>query len=72
MQMVGMGGAEASEHKSLTGAFRQVYQKYGIGGFYKGLLSNYMKVIPVVSINFVVYEYMKIFLGLAKMGSGEV
>ncbi|EFC42146.1 predicted protein [Naegleria gruberi] len=71
MQMVGMSGAEELP-KTMPSAFRQVYQKYGFTGFYKGLLSNYMKVIPVVSINFVVYEYMKIFLGLAKSGSGEV
>ncbi|KAF0983749.1 hypothetical protein FDP41_007664 [Naegleria fowleri] len=70
MQMVGMGGS--TEHISLFDAFRQVYQRYGFVGFYKGLLSNYLKVIPVVSINFVVYEYMKIFLGLSKEGSGEV
>lgn len=69
--MIGMGGSPI-EHTGLVDAFRQVKNRYGYLGFYKGLLSNYMKVIPVVSINFVVYEYMKIFLGLSKAGSGEV
>ncbi|KAL9649040.1 hypothetical protein ABK040_008417 [Willaertia magna] len=68
MQMLGVGG-KTPEYTSMTEAFRRVYSKYGFIGFYKGLIPNYLKVVPVVSINFVVYEYMKKLLGLARSGS---
>ena len=63
MQMQGVGGRQV-EYTSLVDGFRTVYVKYGMKGFYKGLIPNYLKVVPVVSINFVVYEYMKKLLGL--------
>lgn len=70
MQMQGVGGRTV-EYTSLADGFKDIYAKYGIRGYYKGLLPNYLKVIPVVSINFVVYEHMKKFLGLSRSG-GEV
>jgi solute carrier family 25 phosphate transporter 23/24/25/41 len=71
MQMLGYGG-QAVEYTSISEAFKRVYTKYGLIGFYKGLIPNYLKVVPVVSINFVVYEYMKRFLGLSSGGGKEV
>ena len=71
MQMEGVGGKPV-HYNSVMEGFRRVYAKYGIPGFYKGLIPNYLKVVPVVSINFVVYEYMKKFLGLSSLGAGEV
>ncbi len=71
MQMLGYGGQKV-EYTSVLEAFRRVYTKYGLIGFYKGLIPNYLKVVPVVSINFVVYEYMKRALGLSSGGGKEV
>ncbi|KAL0489791.1 mitochondrial substrate carrier family protein B [Acrasis kona] len=67
MQMLGYGGQKVA-YTSMTEGFKHVYKKYGFFGFYKGLVPNYLKVIPVVSINFIVYEYMKKFLGLSGGG----
>lgn len=35
----------------------------GWKGFYKGLWPNYLKVVPSISISFVVYEKVKDMLG---------
>jgi solute carrier family 25 phosphate transporter 23/24/25/41 len=67
MQMQGYDG-QGIQYKSVADAFKQIYQKYGIKGFYKGLLANWLKVPPVVSLNFIVYEQMKILLGLTHGG----
>lgn len=70
MQMQGVEGAPV-QYKSVTDAFKQIYNKQGIPGFYKGLIANWLKVFPVVSVNFVVYEQMKIWLNLSN-GKAEV
>ncbi len=36
----------------------------GVRGLYRGLLPNFMKVIPAVGIGYVTYEQLKIFLGV--------
>lgn len=48
---------------TLTGQIRYIYKNDGITGFYKGILPNFMKVIPAVSISYVVYEWMRKQLG---------
>ena len=67
MQMQGVQGAPV-QYKSIADAFKQIYRKQGIPGFYTGLIANWLKVFPVVSVNFVVYEQMKIWLGLTHGG----
>jgi solute carrier family 25 phosphate transporter 23/24/25/41 len=42
---------------------RTTWRKYSIAGFYKGLVPNYLKVVPSISITFVVYEKMKKWIG---------
>lgn len=37
----------------------RMYREEGLGAFYRGLLPNYLKVVPAVSISFVVYESIK-------------
>lgn len=49
---------------SMTGLFRHIIQTEGFLGLYRGLAPNFMKVIPSVSISYVVYEYLKITLGV--------
>lgn len=41
---------------------RGMYREGGVGAFYRGLLSEYLKVIPGVAIAFCSYEIMKTFL----------
>jgi len=65
MQMQSMGTKTATD----TGLIKttvNIYKKYGWTGYFKGLVPNLLKVIPVVAVNFIVYEYMKKLLGLAR------
>jgi hypothetical protein len=34
----------------------------GVSGFYRGMIPNYLKVVPSISITFLVYEWMKTVL----------
>lgn len=45
---------------------KKIMQKEGFFGLYRGILPNFMKVIPAVSISYVVYEYMRSGLGISK------
>lgn len=49
---------------NMTGLFRHIIRTEGPIGLYRGLAPNFMKVIPSVSISYVVYEYLKITLGV--------
>lgn len=56
---------DASEQTSMTGLLKKIVAKDGFFGLYRGILPNFMKVIPAVSISYVVYEYMKTGLGIS-------
>ncbi|XP_049849029.1 uncharacterized protein LOC126317096 [Schistocerca gregaria] len=43
-------------------AVKKIYVKEGFLGFYKGLLLNFIKLVPAISVSFFVYEKMKILL----------
>lgn len=49
----------------MTGLIKKIVAKDGLLGLYRGILPNFMKVIPAVSISYVVYEYMKTGLGIS-------
>uniref|UniRef100_A0AAV2M1B3 Uncharacterized protein n=1 Tax=Knipowitschia caucasica TaxID=637954 RepID=A0AAV2M1B3_KNICA len=54
------------KHKlTMVGQFRLIVSQEGIPGLYRGLTPNFLKVIPAVSISYVVYEHMKKVLGAA-------
>uniref|UniRef100_A0A3B4YH47 Solute carrier family 25 member 25b n=1 Tax=Seriola lalandi dorsalis TaxID=1841481 RepID=A0A3B4YH47_SERLL len=55
---------EGGPQMSMTGLFRHIVRTEGATGLYRGLAPNFMKVIPSVSISYVVYEYLKITLGV--------
>ncbi|XP_067834884.1 mitochondrial adenyl nucleotide antiporter SLC25A23-like, partial [Heptranchias perlo] len=55
--------AEAQQ-LNMVGLFRRIVATEGLSGLYRGLAPNFMKVIPAVSISYVVYEYMKKALGI--------
>uniref|UniRef100_A0A8C7ZRD4 Solute carrier family 25 member 24 n=1 Tax=Oryzias sinensis TaxID=183150 RepID=A0A8C7ZRD4_9TELE len=55
----------SSEQVSMTGLLKTIVAKDGLFGLYRGILPNFMKVIPAVSISYVVYEYMKTGLGIS-------
>ncbi len=55
---------EGSPQMTMTGLFRHIVRTEGAIGLYRGLAPNFMKVIPAVSISYVVYENLKITLGV--------
>uniref|UniRef100_A0A8C9VT44 Solute carrier family 25 member 23a n=1 Tax=Scleropages formosus TaxID=113540 RepID=A0A8C9VT44_SCLFO len=61
--------AQASEsgapQLSMLGHFKNIVSQEGVGGLYRGIAPNFLKVIPAVSISYVVYERMRRFLGVA-------
>lgn len=55
---------EGGPQMSMSGLFRHIIRTEGVKGLYRGLAPNFMKVIPSVSISYVVYEHLKITLGV--------
>lgn len=48
----------------MVGQFKHIVSHEGISGLYRGIAPNFLKVIPAVSISYVVYEHMKKALGV--------
>ncbi|XP_078119732.1 mitochondrial adenyl nucleotide antiporter SLC25A24-like isoform X1 [Sander vitreus] len=65
-RMQAQASLDASDQSSMTSLMKKVVAKDGFFGLYRGILPNFMKVIPAVSISYVVYEYMKTGLGISK------
>ena len=43
----------------------QIYKEGGlVRGLYRGMSINYLRAIPMVSVSFTTYEYMKQYLNL--------
>lgn len=54
----------AARYDGWMDAVRQTYGREGVRGFFKGITPNLMKVVPAVSISYVVYENSKRMVGL--------
>lgn len=46
-------GAKAD---SMVGLFQKIIKQDGLTGLYRGIVPNFMKVVPAVGISYVVYE----------------
>lgn len=57
---------EGSEQLPMNLMVKKILEKEGFFGLYRGIVPNFMKVIPAVSISYVVYEYMRSGLGIQK------
>lgn len=55
---------KGSQQVTMSSLFRQILQSEGPTGLYRGLAPNFLKVIPAVSISYVVYEHLKTQLGV--------
>ncbi|XP_072521915.1 calcium-binding mitochondrial carrier protein SCaMC-2-B isoform X1 [Salminus brasiliensis] len=55
---------EGGPQMTMSGLFRHIVRTEGAMGLYRGLAPNFMKVIPAVSISYVVYENLKVSLGV--------
>ena len=49
-----------------TALLRLIVTKEGLRGLYRGLLPNFVKVLPAVSISYAVYERSLVFLNVQR------
>ncbi|XP_026124833.1 calcium-binding mitochondrial carrier protein SCaMC-2-A isoform X2 [Carassius auratus] len=63
-RMQAQAAVEGASPVSMTGLFKQIMKTEGPAGLYRGLTPNFLKVIPAVSISYVVYEHIKSTLGV--------
>ncbi|XP_048870733.1 calcium-binding mitochondrial carrier protein SCaMC-3 isoform X2 [Brienomyrus brachyistius] len=64
-RMQAQATATGSPQLSMLGQFRTIVSQEGVMGLYRGIAPNFLKVIPAVSISYVVYERMRRALGVA-------
>ncbi|XP_048847690.1 calcium-binding mitochondrial carrier protein SCaMC-3b isoform X1 [Brienomyrus brachyistius] len=55
---------EGKPQLTMLGQFKHIVSSEGVSGLYRGIAPNFLKVIPAVSISYVVYEHMKKVLGV--------
>ncbi|XP_061740762.1 calcium-binding mitochondrial carrier protein SCaMC-3b isoform X2 [Nerophis ophidion] len=55
---------EDSPKMTMVGQLKYIISHEGVLGLYRGITPNFLKVIPAVSISYVVYEHMKKVLGV--------
>ncbi|KAF7661784.1 hypothetical protein LDENG_00254360 [Lucifuga dentata] len=65
-RMQAQASLNASDQPSMSVLMQKIVATDGFFGLYRGIMPNFMKVIPAVSISYVVYEYMKTGLGISK------
>ncbi|XP_062844281.1 calcium-binding mitochondrial carrier protein SCaMC-2-B isoform X2 [Trichomycterus rosablanca] len=63
-RMQAQASLEGGPQMSMSSLFKHIVQTEGAMGLYRGLAPNFMKVIPAVSISYVVYENLKASLGV--------
>uniref|UniRef100_G3UHS3 Solute carrier family 25 member 23 n=1 Tax=Loxodonta africana TaxID=9785 RepID=G3UHS3_LOXAF len=63
-RMQAQASIEGAPQLSMLGLLRHILYQEGVRGLYRGIAPNFMKVIPAVSISYVVYENMKQALGV--------
>ncbi|XP_067416537.1 mitochondrial adenyl nucleotide antiporter SLC25A23 isoform X2 [Emydura macquarii macquarii] len=63
-RMQAQASIEGAPQPTMLGLFKHIVSREGVLGLYRGIAPNFMKVIPAVSISYVVYENMKQVLGV--------
>jgi len=56
--------AKPEKHQSMIAVGKTILQQDGFTGLYRGILPNFLKVAPAVSISYVVYEHVRKLLGV--------
>lgn len=57
-------GGHAIAYKGMIDCFARTIKEEGVQALFKGLMPNYVKVIPSIAIAFVVYEQLKDLMGV--------
>lgn len=55
--------AKVDRQNTMLTMFRGIYRTEGFFGLYRGFLPNFLKVVPAISISYVVYEHIRNLLG---------
>ncbi|MEE6505652.1 hypothetical protein FKM82_005605 [Ascaphus truei] len=63
-RMQAQASIEGAPQESMSKLFQHILKTEGAFGLYRGLAPNFMKVLPAVSISYVVYENLKLTLGV--------
>lgn len=63
-RMQAQASVKGAPQLSMTDLFQNILTQEGVPGLYRGLSPNLLKVIPAVSISYVVYEYMRKVMGV--------
>ena len=53
-----------ADEQTMTGLFRSILRTEGVRGLYRGIIPNFLKVAPAVSISYVIYENVRKLLGV--------
>ena len=61
---VGSTKNSTTHNLSMLQTFRTIWTSEGVRGLYRGIFPNFLKVAPAVSIAYVVYEQLKVILGV--------
>ena len=66
MRQKGESSSPAAEGRAMgmVDTLKTIFKDEGVRGLYRGLLPNFLKVIPAVSIGYVVYEQLKLVLNV--------
>ncbi|XP_059410781.1 mitochondrial adenyl nucleotide antiporter SLC25A23 isoform X2 [Carassius carassius] len=58
-RMQAQASVKGAPQLSMLALFRSIVSQDGVVGLYRGIAPNFLKVIPAVSISYVVYEHMR-------------
>ncbi|XP_066313900.1 uncharacterized protein [Miscanthus floridulus] len=67
MQLQGAAGTASVQKSTITRTIRDILQREGLRGFYRGIAPEYLKVVPSVGIAFMTYETLKSLLSSIDM-----
>ncbi|XP_060906089.1 mitochondrial adenyl nucleotide antiporter SLC25A23 isoform X1 [Labrus mixtus] len=63
-RMQAQASVKGAPKPSMLALIQNIVTKEGVAGLYRGISPNLLKVIPAVSVSYVVYEYTRIILGV--------
>ncbi|XP_074519355.1 mitochondrial adenyl nucleotide antiporter SLC25A24 isoform X2 [Halichoeres trimaculatus] len=63
-RMQALATVKGAPKPSMLALVHNIISKEGVAGLYRGISPNLLKVIPAVSVSYVVYEYTRITLGV--------
>ena len=55
---------QSNKEQTMVSVFKKIIKQEGFSGLYRGVVPNFVKVLPAVSISYVVYEFCSNKLGV--------